>query len=450
MTSLTQFIEKINADIGLGLPTNWRKLSEIEVAQRFLKGVNGFFFQTYSAIGTTQFDEEEFQYFSEFHKFWEKHHQEILNPRINRTQARRAAECLSQAVKRYGNGILRITHKTHGVSKAAIAQVRFFTANQDFREPPKDPYGAYLKDSTRFDANEVYKDPEGFLKFIGATRLSQSDKRFDFARNAAKFLSVNGITALQIAERFKNDVVTIREALINFPNMGYGMKKSNMFIRDMVELKVWPTAANYDKIDVPSDINTMKLALRTQILETDIPLLSSFLDVFCYQYGCIEAMSANAWRAVWEEWQKVDSSTVPSSPCELDFLLYRIGREYCKANLVEYECENGHRFFYFGAQVKLCRICKRKGKRGEAIPKRRMLPCQVSAKDLPREEGILLLKEQNLLRTFDGVCILEQTCRPKADGFRILDPPKSISIKGQTSWTNSTADRERGGGGMMG
>lgn len=450
MTGLINFIQKINADIGIELPAGWQKLPEIEIAQNFLRGVNGFFFQTYSNIGTTKFDEEEFQYFSEFHKFWEKHHQEILNPRINRVQARQAAECLSKAVKRYGNDILLVTHKTHGVSKAAIAQVRFFTANQDFREPPKDPYGAYLKDSARFDAIEVYKDPEGFLKFIGATRLSQSDKRFDFARNAAKFLSDNGITAFQIAERFKNDVETIREALINFPNMGYGMKKSHMFIRDMVELKVWPTIANYDKIDVPSDINTMKLALRTRILETDIPLLSSFLDIFGHQYGCIEEMSASAWRVVWEEWRGVDAVTAPSSPCELDFLLYRIGREYCKPNLVEYECENGHSFFYFGAQVSLCRICKKKGMRGEAIPKRRMLPCQVNAKELPREEGILMLKEQNLLRTFDGVCILEQTCQPKTDLFRILDPPKSISIKGQTSWTNSTADRERGGGGMMG
>ena len=35
---------------------------------------------------------------------------------------------------------------------------------------------------------------------------------------------------------------------------------------------------NFDKIDVASDINTMKVAFRTRILKTEIPLVSSFLD----------------------------------------------------------------------------------------------------------------------------------------------------------------------------
>jgi hypothetical protein len=342
MPNLNQFIEKITADIGVVLPSSWNTLADIQIAQRFLKGINEFFFQTYSGIGTTQLDGEEYQYFSQFHQFWENHHQEILNPRINREQAKKAAECFSEAIKLYGKGILGINHQTHGLPLPAIAQVRFFTANQDFREPPKDPYGTYLKDSTRFDASEIGKNPEGFLNFIGATRLSQSDKRFDFARNAARFLTDHKITAFQIASTFKEDAVTIREALMNFPNMGYGSKKANMFIRDMVELKVWPRLANYERIDVASDINTMKLALRTRILETDIPLLSSFLDIFCYQYGCIDEMSASSWRAVWEEWQSLDSLGAPTSPCEMDFLLYRIGREYCKDSLVEYKCEHGH------------------------------------------------------------------------------------------------------------
>jgi hypothetical protein len=194
----------------------------------------------------------------------------------------------------------------------------------------------------------------------------------------------------------------------------------------------------------------MKLALRTRILETDIPLVSSFLDVFCYQYSCIDEMSASSWRAVWEEWQKFDPSTAPSSPCRLDFLLYRIGREYCKDNLVEYKCEHGHTFFNFGAQAKLCRVCRENKQRGEATAQRWMLPCQTSLSNLPREDGVLMLKETNLLRVFNGTCILEGTCQPKAPEFRLFDPPKSISIKGQTSWTNSTADRDRGGGGMMG
>jgi len=189
------------------------------------------------------------------------------------------------------------------------------------------------------------------------------------------------------------------------------------------------------------------VALRARVLETDIPLLSSFLDIFCSQYGYIDEMSAKAWRAVWEEWQKIDSSTAPRSPCVMDFLLYRIGREYCDDILVQYQCEKGHKFYHFGARLRNCRVCQ---ERVPAKPISRMLPCQVNSHDLPRENGTLLLSDDKLLRVFDGVCIFEGACQPKTDSFRIYDPPKSISIKGQTGWTNSYAHRDRGGGGMMG
>jgi hypothetical protein len=450
MQTLKQFIEKVTAEIGIALPTKWTSSSDIEVAQLFLKGMNEFFFQTYPGIGKTGLDGDEQQYFSEFHKFWEKHHKEILNPRINRAQARCVAECLSEAIKAYGGSILEVANHTHGIPGAAVAQVRFFTANQDFRELPKDSYGAYLKDSTRFDANEIYRDPARFLQFIGVTRNSQNDKRMDFAKNAATFLIDRNISAFQIAPTFQNDARLIRQALMDFPNMGYAFKKANMFVRDMVELKVWPVLANFEVIDVASDRNVMKLALRTRILETDIPLLSSFLDIFGYQYSCVDEMSANAWRAVWEEWRNFDVSTAPAFPCRLDFLLFRIGREYCKDNLVEYECEHGHKFFNFNALAKLCRICKQNKARGKATPVRWMLPCQVNASELPREDGVLMLKAANLLRVFNGSCIFEKACQPKQEAFQILDPPKSISIIGQTGWTRSYASRERGGGGMMG
>lgn len=430
------------------MPEAWRQMSEIEIARKFLRLINEYFFQTYSGIGKTTIPEGVFDYFSDFHEFWEAHHKDILNPQINQAQAKLAAECFSEAVRRYGSEILRVTHETHGLPPEAVAQVRFFTANQDFREPPKDQFGKYFTDPTRFDSKEVYKQPEDFLRFIGATRLSQSDKRFDFAKNAAKFLIDHGITAFDIARTFDNDAINIADALMATANMGYGAKKTHMLIRDMVELGVWSNLARYDQIDVASDINTMKIALRARILETDIPLLSSFLDIFCYQYGCIERMSANAWRAVWENWTDLDPTTAPSSPCELDFLLYRIGREYCKTNLVEYRCEDGHPFYWFGGRVSRCTVCPQ-SKRARARPISRKLPCQVSAAELPRSSGVLLIKEENLLRTFNGQCIFEETCQPKSDIFRIADPPRSISIKGQTGWTNSTSDRARGGGGMM-
>lgn len=450
MGNFKNFIEIVNERVGIALPASWTELTEIQLAQRFLEKLNEYFFQTYEGIGTTTFNGEELQYFSEFHKFWEDHHKEILNPKISSEQTRLAAQALSNAIRKHGEGVLGVTHQTKGLQPKAIAQVRFLTANQDFREPPENQFEKYFMDPTSFDAQEIADEPEYFLKFLGMARLSQTDKRLDFARNAARFLLDKNITAFDIAGHFNNDAAQIREGLVNAANMGYGLKKSNMFIRDMVELNVWPNLQNFDRIDVASDINTMKLSLRTRILHTEIPLISSFLDIFCYQYGCIDDMSAKAWREVWEEWKKYDSSTAPKSPCQMDFLLYRIGREYCDDIVVRYECNNRHIFYYFGARLKNCPICRKGKTRIIARPQERLLPCQLDQSELPREENQILLGEDNLLRLFDGKCIFESVCGPKEKEFRALNPPKSISIKGQTSWTNSYAYKDKGGGGMMG
>ncbi len=134
----------------------------------------------------------------------------------------------------------------------------------------------------------------------------------------------------------------------------------------------------------------------------------------------------------------------------MDFLLYHIGREYCDEKLVPFVCEDGHTFYHFGARLKNCRVCRDAGKRVRAHARARFLPCQLDSASLPREEGRLLVRGDNLLKTFDGICILEGTCQPKTEDFRALNPPKSISIRGRTSWTESYAYKDKGGGGMMG
>lgn len=449
-SSLKAFIEDTSRRFGVSVPAAWEKLSEVELARTYLQRLNEYFFQTHDGIGNAEFEGEEFQYFSEFHRFWEKNYAEILNARVDRAQAKVAARALAAALTKYGPTLLSVSHTTHGLRAAAIAQVRFFTANQDFRQPPENQYAKRLDDPAHFEAQAVYGDPDGFLHFMGLTSQSQTDKRRDFARNAAGFLLKNGITAYEIAKHFGHDAVRIRSAIVEEPNMGYGSKKANMFIRDMVEMNVWSGLSRLDEIDVASDINTMKLALRTRILKTDIPLLSSFLDIFCHQYGNVDTMSAKAWRVVWEEWRQLSPPTAPDSPCRMDFLLYRIGREYCDDNVVRYVCPEGHSFYNFGARAKLCRVCGSHRKRTVASSDGRFLPCQLESKDLPREDGVLLLRDTNLLTLFDGRCILEDVCKPKTDEFRILNPPQSISIKGRTGWTNSYSDAGRGGGGMMG
>ncbi len=92
------------------------------------------------------------------------------------------------------------------------------------------------------------------------------------------------IEPFDLFKYFNKDVLKIREFLLGNKGSGFGNKKIDMFIRDMVVLKVWKNPVNFDSINVASDINTIKVALRTGIIETSIPLVSSFLDIFCYQY----------------------------------------------------------------------------------------------------------------------------------------------------------------------
>jgi hypothetical protein len=447
---LIRFIQDTNRRIGISLPEKWSDCSEVEIGRLFLQGLNTFLFQTYDAIGTTSFEGEEVQYFSEFHRYWEVNHEELLQPEIDLGRTRKASECLSKAVTEYGPSILRVTTDTLGLSPKAIAQARFLTANQDFRVPPEKAYGNYIENVQLYDPELIVADPMPLLRSINAVSSSQTDKRVDFAKNAAGFLVSRGIGAYDIAQLCNNDAPTIRDTLVAQQNMGYGLKKANMFVRDMTEFGVWPNLSGLDQIDVASDINTMKLALRTGILHTAMPLLSSFLDVFCWQYECIDHSSSLAWRKVWELWKSDYPSTAPQSPCSLDFLLYSIGRQYCKRIVTEFRCLQGHTHFAFGGRERYCPECRRSGARNTQVVVRQLLPCQVDPRLLPREAGRLLLPDNKLLRDFDGCCIFSRVCQPNGSGFVEFDPPKSISVRGRTGWTSSLSDRTRGGGGMMG
>jgi len=449
MSSLIELFSEIGDACGLGLPSTWRDLDEISFARIAMTKLNEYFYQTYDGIGHTSLDDEEFQYFSEFHKYWEANHATILNARIDDVKADAIARAIIDAISVYGAAILSIDVNTHELPARAIAQVRFLTANQDFRTPPEEPYAKYIEDPERFDAQEIYDDPEGFLRFLNVTRLSQTDKRVDFARNAAKFLIDRQITAYDISSCFAYDVERIRSALTETPNMGYGQKKANMFLRDMVELGVWSGLSGIESIDVASDINTMKVALRTGLIRTDIPVLSSFLDIFCHQYDYIDQMNAKAWRRVWQKWRDKRPDSVPPSPSCLDHLVYRIGKDYCKPLVAVYKCGNGHVFSHFGGRLKLCPVCREMKTRSQATVIERKFPCQLEPCNLPRKEGRLLLKTGNFLKLFDGRCVLAGVCNPNSKDFIPLEPPKSISIKGQTSWTSAYSYRGRGGGGMM-
>ena len=154
----------------------------------------------------------------------------------------------------------------------------------------------------------------------------------------------------------------IRNFLLSKRGSGFGNKKTDMFIRDMVVLGVWNNPINFNKIDVASDINTVKVALRTGILKTEIPLVSSFLDIFCYQYGLIDEMNALAWRKVWEKWNILYPKTCIESPSLIDYFVYRvIGKNFCKESLCIFRCHSGlHQFKWHLAEIRHAKYVKNK------------------------------------------------------------------------------------------
>src|SRR3972149_113458 len=96
--SFIEFVASLVRQNSITLPDDWAETAdETILAQRVLERLNEYFFQTYEGIGTTRINDQEFQYFSEFHKYWEAHHAEILNARIDRGQARIAAQALRDA-----------------------------------------------------------------------------------------------------------------------------------------------------------------------------------------------------------------------------------------------------------------------------------------------------------------------------------------------------------------
>jgi hypothetical protein len=307
-----------------------------------------------------------YKYFSEFHKFWEKYHKEILNPHIDDVQCSLVADVLHDVFIKYGRQPFYELYNTHSLTSEEICKIRYFSANQDFRGSRdfEELFEKYRDDPSIFDKNNINQNPEDFLINIGITSLSQNDKRVKYAIKASQLLIDNNIEPYDLLSFCQNDIEKVRNLLINNRGSGFGNKKADMFLRDMVVLGVWKKSKNFDKVDVASDVNTVKVALRSSILKTDIALISSFLDIFCYQYGLIDEMNAKAWRMVWEKWKSKYPKECIESPCLIDYFVYKvIGKEFCKESLCIFQCESEeHTFKWHSPQNQTCQICYQKHK----------------------------------------------------------------------------------------
>jgi len=298
---------------------------------------------------------------------------------------------------------------TLGLSDEEIANVRFFTAIQDFNidvQARANPFEFYKRHPDCFNLKKVIKNTllvDELLNFLQAQ--SQRDKRKPWMLNSARLLEekYEGY-AYKINQAHKGDVEQIVQALTSEERYGFSTKKAHMFLRDMADLRVWKYDKHVEKLDVMSDKNTLRIAIRTGILQFRIPLLASYLDVYCYQYSLADKFNRLAWRKVWEEWGEINDNNRPPAPASIDYLIYRLGKIACRPSK---------------------RNCPPEGK--------------VSEKKLES-----LIPQDKLVFRNDRYCIFADVCRLER---KILNAPNSISIEGRTGWKSGKSN-EGGGGGI--
>ena len=404
-----------------------------------LAAINRYFFQMPDTRSKAFALGADRNHVSPYHVFWETNHEELLGLTIDRECVSAVVTSLSKTITNYGTQILACDLHPDGLNDEEIARVRFLTSTQESGLTVGDSqWQAYVDNPSAFDLESVSKDPSSLISALGLEKMSQADKRRKYAMESAKMALGYNTTFLDLPGRFNNDAKKLVEFLAESSNMGFGYKIAHMLVRDLVELDVWHLT-NLEQVGVASDVHVMKVALRTGILKTAMPILSSFLDIFCYQYVAIQKKTTEAWTEVWNLWMDVEPDTCVLFPGAMDFFIFSLGRNLCKDNVVWFNCAYcKHEFAKRNARSKKCPVC---GKAAEETG--RSMQC-IDYKSIPigfdngfRPGGIHV-----------ELCPFVNACNPSSPNFIPFDPPKSISILQRTGWTTAYSDPKKGGGGL--
>lgn len=447
MKEIVEFLNNVLADLKINSINN----VTVEQARNIVKNLNEFLYTNYEGIGKTFELDEDREYLSEYHKFWEQNCDRILSPKINVKKCEEVADVFHDIYLNNKNAFYSLYSK-EGLSDEAVCKIRFYTASQDFNGSRifSEYAKIYKEDSTIFDKEYINQDPEGFVKDLGVSNLSQTDKRVQYAKKSAEMLIQFGCEPYGLLQKCGNDLIEVKSQLIKNQGMGFGNKKADMFIRDMVVLKIWKNYKNFEQLDVASDRNTMKVAFRTGILQTEIPLVSSFLDIFSYQYSLIDVWSAKAWREVWNIWNKKYPNECIEGPSLIDYLVYRIiGVEFCNERLAVFRGEEcGHKFKWHSSKNRKCQVCAKNKIYSKAKLIEKVLPCQDPDGNIYIENNKYINGDEAVLQGYK-TCPLKSVCNPTDEKFIKYNGPKSISILGQTGWNRAYVRRNEGGGGLM-
>ncbi|MEK6653160.1 MAG: hypothetical protein AABY50_09545, partial [Nitrospirota bacterium] len=168
------------------------------------------------------------------------------------------------------------------------------------------------------------------------------------------------------------------------------------------------------------------------------------------QYSLIDEMNALAWRKVWEIWRTKFPTESIESPCLMDYFIYRIvGKDFCNEKLCIFECETKqHLFKWHSGRNKTCQICYKNKVKNKAYVVKKVLPCADNDGYIAIEKSDFVSADNPLLPGLKE-CPFVIVCEPKSSAFKKLNPPKSISILGQTGWESAKTRKDEGGGGLM-
>lgn len=172
MESFSKYFKTLLNQVG------YQKENDFTIEEvRFILSKTNEYFYTYSQnLGTTFILEDNYEYFSEFHKFWEKYHRQILNPTIIENKCNEVVEILNKLYLDYGKELYYELYDTFALNPDEICLIRYFSANQDFRGSRDfaDLARIYSDDPTIFDVRKIYNDPEDFLRRLKLLQKSYS------------------------------------------------------------------------------------------------------------------------------------------------------------------------------------------------------------------------------------------------------------------------------------
>jgi hypothetical protein len=184
MSSFLLFLEKLAPHCGVRFEVEkFEGEDEYGLAANVLNEINKYLYQKKTTLPS--------EYVSEFHKYWEEDHEKILSPKIDPN-----GECLAVAKVLegvYESNTIKVQLDTLDLTKEEIANVRFFTAIQDFNidvHARSNPFEFYKRHPNCFNPQKVKDNDlliDELLNFLGAQ--SQRDKRKPWMLNSARLLA---------------------------------------------------------------------------------------------------------------------------------------------------------------------------------------------------------------------------------------------------------------------